>query len=348
MPLTQGQKPIRVAQWATGTVGAFALRAVIDHPGMELVGVRVYSEAKNGKDAGEICGYPATGIKATRSLDAILAAKPDCVVYMPDRTDMDDVCRLLENGVNIVTTRAEFFNPDMMAPELRARIEAACSKGNASIHATGSSPGFITEALPIVLASLSRRLDFLGVDEYANCLEGCSEEMLTELMGFGDTPEAFAQRHNPEHFVFEHSLGLFASAVGLPIERFETTVEPAFCREPTRLHKSTIAAGTIGAMRVAITGFHKGNPLVRFRSNWFVTKNVEPSWNLRNDGWTVSVQGDTPIEMTIDLPMPVEQSMRASARYTAHRPVNAIAAVCAARAGIIPTTALGQVVAQFG
>ena len=342
------QLPIRVVQWATGTVGAFALRGVIQHPELELVGVRVYSAAKEGKDAGDLCGLPATGVIATRDTDALLALKPDCVIYMPERTDLDDVCRLLESGINIVTTRAEFFNPEMMDPALRERVEGACREGAASIHATGSSPGFITEALPIVAMSLARRLDFLAIEEFANCLEGCSEEMLVDLMGFGDTPEAFAQRRTPDHGVFEHSLGLIATAIGMPLERFEYSVEGAVCRSDTKLHKSTIPAGSIGAQRVSITGIHKGKPLMRFRSNWFVTMDVEPAWELRGDGWRFEIEGDTPVNMLIDLPMPIEKDVRASGRYTAHRPVNVIPYVVAAEPGVVPTTKLPQVIARLG
>jgi hypothetical protein len=54
-----------------------------------------------------------------------------------------------------------------MHPTLRERVQAARIKGNTSIHATGSSPGFVTEALPIVLDSLARRLDLLLIDEFA-------------------------------------------------------------------------------------------------------------------------------------------------------------------------------------
>ena len=55
-----------------------------------------------------------------------------------------------------------FFNPAMMEPAMRERVEAACRKGGSSIHCTGSSPGFITEALPLVLTTLQRRLDRRG------------------------------------------------------------------------------------------------------------------------------------------------------------------------------------------
>lgn len=98
--MMQGKR-LRVVQWATGTVGRSAMRAIIEHPDLELVGVKVYSGNKAGLDAGDLCGLPPTGIKATRDIGDILALKPDCVVYMPESTDMDDVCRILECGANI-------------------------------------------------------------------------------------------------------------------------------------------------------------------------------------------------------------------------------------------------------
>ncbi|WP_018505787.1 NAD(P)H-dependent amine dehydrogenase family protein [Parafrankia discariae] len=342
-------RPIRVAQWATGTIGAYAMRAVIEHGDMELVGVRVYSQAKEGKDAGELCGLPPIGVTATRDIEDILTLRPECVLYMPERTEVTDVCRLLENGINIVTTRAEFFNAETMEPALREAVEAACRAGGASIHATGSSPGFITEVLPVCVTSLARRLDFLAIEEFANCLEACSIGMLTQGMHFGDSPEQFAKHDvSARDEVFKNSLSLIASALGLPIDGFEDSAEIALCRHDTKLREVTISAGTVGAQRMSVTGLRNGRPLMRFRSNWFVTMDVEPAWDLRGDGWRLTMEGDTPVDMLIDLPMPIEKDERASGRYTAHRPVNAVPYVVAAPPGIIPTTELPQIMAELG
>lgn len=342
------QEPIRVVQWATGTVGASAMRAVISHPEMELVGVKVYSEAKEGKDAGDLCGLPQTGVKATRDRDAILALKPDCVLYMPESTDIDDVCVLLENGINIATTRADFFYPKKMNPDVRARVEAACEKGRSSIHASGSSPGFITEALPIVLASLARRIDLLVIDEFANCIDGCSEEMLINIMGFGETPEAFSGRQFPERDeVFNHSLSALADALGITLDNFEVTSEFAVTREATRLHRSEIPAGSVGGQRMVVTGFRGGKPVLRFRCNWFVTPDLEPAWDLRPDGWRVTVEGDTPLDISIGFPIPVEERQFTLPNLTAHRPVNSIPYICDARPGILTTGDLPQVLARL-
>ena len=78
---------------------------------------------------------------------------------MPAACNVDEVCALLASGANIVTTRGEFHHPDSMDPASAPHVEAACQAGGSSIHSTGSSPGFISEALPIVLASIQRRLD---------------------------------------------------------------------------------------------------------------------------------------------------------------------------------------------
>ena len=43
---------LKVIQWSTGNVGRYALRAIIDHPELELVGLFVSSETKEGKDPG--------------------------------------------------------------------------------------------------------------------------------------------------------------------------------------------------------------------------------------------------------------------------------------------------------
>lgn len=344
-------RKLRIVQWATGTVGKSAMRAIVGHPGLELVGVRVYSAAKEGVDAGTICDLPQTGVTATRDMAAILSLKPDCVVYMPESTDIDDVCRILAIGANIVTTRADFFNPARMEAQTRQRVEAACREGGSTIHSTGSSPGFITEALPLVLLSLQRELDLLTIEEFANCIDGCSEEMLLGIMGFGEAPEVFGSRNNPDRdAVFADSLAVVADAVGLPLDGIESHDEVAIARSPTLLHTTTIAAGTVGGQRHTVTGLHNGKPVMRFRSNWFVTKDLDPAWDLREDGWRVLVEGDTPLDISIRFPIPDNAAQRQLMlpRLTAHRPVNAIAAVCAARAGIATTASLPQIIPRFG
>ena len=88
----------RVIQWATGVVGSAALRGIIRHPQLELVGVKVYSDDKKGLDAGELVDMDKTGVSAVQDVDAIVALDADCVIYCPMPWDVAEMCRLLESG----------------------------------------------------------------------------------------------------------------------------------------------------------------------------------------------------------------------------------------------------------
>src|SRR5579872_2434127 len=76
----------RVIQWGTGAVGVHALRFIIEHPGLELVGVKCHTTAKHGVDAGEIASSAPTGVTATNSAEELIALDADCVLFMPRDT----------------------------------------------------------------------------------------------------------------------------------------------------------------------------------------------------------------------------------------------------------------------
>src|SRR5205807_10031309 len=101
------------------------------------------------------------------------------------------VWRLLAAGNDVVTPRGEIHDPGTLDPTVRAQVGAACARGGSTIHSTGSSPGFISEAVPIVLTSIQRRLDGLQIDEFADLSQRNSPELLFDLMGFGREPAAF-------------------------------------------------------------------------------------------------------------------------------------------------------------
>jgi len=339
----------RVVQWATGNIGARSLRSVIEHPGLELAGVYVHSDDKAGRDAGDLCGLDATGVLATTDADEIVALGADCVLYMPRALDADDVCRLLAAGTNVVTTRGEFHHPPSMDPELRERIGAACAGGGTSIHSTGSSPGFISEALPLVLTSIQRRLDRLTIDEFADLSQRNSPGLLFEVMGFGRPPAAFDERRLGHGRVsFGPSLRLLADALGAPLDDVQASGEVATATRTVEIAAGTVEAGTVAAQRLTVAGMRDGKALLRFRATWYCTAELDPAFDARPTGWHVTVEGDAPLDVALPFPVPIERMGEMSPGYTAHRAVNAVPVVCAAPPGIRTTVDLPQIVAALG
>ena len=98
----------RVIQWATGAMGKTCLRALIDHPDMELVGLFVYGDEKVGRDAGDIARRPTTGVIATRAIEDIVALDADVVVHCarlapPYGSHDAEILRLLASGKNVIS-----------------------------------------------------------------------------------------------------------------------------------------------------------------------------------------------------------------------------------------------------
>ncbi|NGY03985.1 NAD(P)H-dependent amine dehydrogenase family protein [Solimonas terrae] len=344
-----GDKNCRVVQWATGNIGLRSLRAIIEHPKLSLAGLYVYSDAKAGCDAGELCGLPPVGVRATRSIDDILALKADCVLYMPQTIDVDDLCSLLESGSNVVTTRTEFHHPARLDRAVRERIEAACRRGGTSLHSTGSSPGFITEAMPLVLLSLQRRLDVLRIHEYADCSSRDSPEMIFNIMGFGQAPNPQAEAGRAWYLreEFGPSLRVIAEAVGLSFDSVESSGQVALARKRTTIAAGVVEAGTVAAMRTTVSGMRNGKPLMSFTANWFVSYDIDADWKLRGDGWQVEVEGDCPLDMHLHFTVPEARKAATTPGYTAHRAINAVRYVCAAAPGIRTSVELPQIVTDL-
>lgn len=340
---------LRVVQWATGNIGTRSLRGVVEHPDLELVGLWVHSPDKAGRDAGELCGLDPTGVTATNDIDEIAALGADCVLYMPRALDADEVCTLLASGANVVTTRGEFHHPPSMDPDLRRRVEAACEEGGSSLHSTGSSPGFITEAVPIVLTSIQRRFEGVTIDEYADLSRRPSPDLLFTIMGFGRPPgDLGAGRLDHGKHSFGPSLRLLAESLGLPLDDLEAAGEVAVARTDVEIAAGTIPAGTVAAQRTTVTGLHAGRSVVRFRSNWYCTTDIDEDWDLGATGWRVTVDGDAPLKVEMRFPITLDQMAETTPSYTANRAVNAVPVVCAAAPGIRTSVELPQIIARLG
>jgi len=102
----EGTVTISVVQWTTGNVGKESVKAIVTNPGLELVGCFAWSDSKVGVDVGELVGIDPIGVAATNDVDALFALRPDVVVYNPMWPSLDEMVRILDAGIDIVTTAA--------------------------------------------------------------------------------------------------------------------------------------------------------------------------------------------------------------------------------------------------
>lgn len=331
----------RVAQWGTGNVGMRALAAIIEHPAMDLAALRVFSAEKVGQDAGTLCGKAPLGVPAASDIDAAIAASPDCAVYMPNQANIDDMCALLEAGISIATACVGFNHRDSIPRDDRVRLEDACAKGRSSLYATGSSPGWITELVPLAMLNMQRRLDRYIITDYADMASRESHDMLVNRLGFGTDPASRpvdrplgTATSTPPTF---HAL---ADAIGLSLDDVTTTIEYALASTPVDIAIGRIEAGTIGAIRMAVRGWRGGEEILTRYSLWYVTRDTDPAWEYRDSGWRVQVKGDTSLDIAIGFDVSPEDYPAYSPGRTAHPVINAVPYVCDAPPGILETADL--------
>jgi 2,4-diaminopentanoate dehydrogenase len=134
----------------------------------------------------------------------------------------------------------------------------------------------------------------------------------------------------------------------MPLDDVVATGSVAAARTAADIAAGRIEVGTIAAQRLEVTGMRKGQPRLRFRANWYLTADLEPAWEMRETGWHLLVEGDTPLDIDIRFPVAAEDWAATSPGLTAHRPVNAIPFVCAAAPGIRTTAELPQIIPKLG
>jgi hypothetical protein len=200
-----------------------------------------------------------------------------------------------------------------------------------------------------VLTSIQRRLDHLQIDEFADLSERPSPDLLFEVMGFGKDPADFDERrfaHGAHSF--GPSMRQFADAVGLPLDEVVSTGSVATATRDVEIAAGPIAAGTVAAQRMAVTGLRGGEPLVGFSAHWYCTTGIDADWDLRDTGWRVVVDGDCPLDVELRFAIPLDRMAETAPGYTANRAVNAVPVVCDAAPGIRTTADLPQVIATLG
>ena len=148
---------LKVIQWATGKVGQRAARAIIDHPGLELVGVHAFSPDKVGKDAGELCGTDETGVLATDDVEELLALGADCVSYNPLLPNPDELEREFSRPASMSSRLLASSPARNVMGNLYERLDRAARKGGASIFGAGINPGFMN-LLAVTLTGLCDRV----------------------------------------------------------------------------------------------------------------------------------------------------------------------------------------------
>jgi 2,4-diaminopentanoate dehydrogenase len=340
-------KAYRVIQWGTGYAGIFALKYILNSADLELVGVRCYTREKDGVDAGTIAGVEAVGVRATTNVKELLALKADCVVFMPRdfltdpsaadspaRAWVEELAAILESGANVITPicSGTHWRHLSKGEEFKGRLDAACKKGDTTVHFSGFDPGFTTDALAFMVASVVGDIQQLRTWEIIDVSTYTSIPSLQGL-GFGARPQDLpAAGANAITIGWGGAIHVLAEAFSVTIQRMETSFDCYLAPDSfTTAGGLRIDAGTISAIRWSLTGIVDGRPLIVINHITRAGNDAGPEWpRIGTDGgYRIEIDGYPPFrgDFPMGLPGGTGSTFADAMAMTAARCVNSVETV---------------------
>lgn len=341
----------RVIVMGTGFVGHLAIRAILDHPQLDLVGLWVHDPDKVGRDAGELAREARrTGILATDDIEHLLSLRADCLLSAAAGNGRDDFIvechsRFLAAGTNVVSSSLAGLNHPVSyyRQDLVERLRSAAAAGQSSFLGTGLDPGYSSD-LAINLTQASYYWSSIRIQEnydYSTYLPTQTEEVLRFGLGFGQPMDFEAHLFQPgtlQAIWGGPSVQLIAEALGVTIEGFrerywrhaaDLTYEvPGF---------GTIEQGTQEAFRFEIQGLVDGRPAIVHEHVTRMRKGSAPQWSSGDygEGYYISIEGDPGISAHFGFTGADGDHQYGAIDATAMKMVNAIPALCEARPGVL-------------
>ena len=303
---------LRTVVWGTGNLGRAAVRAVSAHPGLTLDAVLTSTVAKVGRDAGELADVAPLGVALTDDVEAVLAARPDAVVYAasgdlrPDDAAAD-IRRALAAGAVVVTPSLyAMYDPRSAPVELREPLEKACAEGGSALLVSGVDPGWANDVLPVLLSGLAGTLEQVRCQELFDYSTYDQPDAVRGSVGMGGSMDDVPLMVLPgvPTMIWGGQVRLVARALGVELDEVVERVERRPLERDVDNAMGRFDAGTQGGLRFEVAGVAGGRDVVVVEHVTRIAPDVAPDWPSPADGGAgahrVVLEGRPRIEVTVE------------------------------------------------
>ena len=296
---------IRVAVWGTGMMGQGLLGFLLDRPNdIDLMGAIDFDPGKQGKTVGELLGRECS-VSITDDLAAVLADKPDvvCVLTASNLAQISSqVEPAIRAGANVIGIAETLSFPWASDPEWAQRFDALAKEHGVSILGTGINPGFVLDALPIMLSSVCLHVDRIEASR-VNDLSPFGPTVMTS-QGVGTSVEQFeagiADGSIVGHIGFHESIGLIAKAMNWEIDEIKETRAPIVTGVERETPCVKVAAGDVCGCRHVAWGYSKGELKIEL----IHPQQIRPEAEGQETGDYIKLVGEPTITLAIQPEIP--------------------------------------------
>jgi hypothetical protein len=247
--------PIRVVQFGLGPIGQDSVKALLQKPGLELVGGIDIDPQKVGKDIGEICGLEKRlGLAVRGDAGAALADwRPQVAVHTTlsflDRIE-DQLATIIQAGAHVVSSSEELFYPFQRDPAFCQRIDTLAKQHRVAVIGTGVNPGFSMDILPLCLSGVCTEVSKIIATRVVDT--GQRRLPLQKKTGAGLSRQEFEERLAAGRF---GHIGLRESALavmdtlGWPVDEIEESIRPVIAETEMRTEFLTVEPQQVAGLR---------------------------------------------------------------------------------------------------
>jgi hypothetical protein len=260
--------PIRVLHFGLGPIGAGVVRQLADRKGFKIVGAVDIDPAKAGRDLGEVAGV-GRALRVKVSDDArkgIKAAKPDVVVLCTSssmKSVLPQVEAILKLKVPIVSTTEELSYPTKGNMRYARIIHQLAKKAKVAVLSTGVNPGFVMDALPIMLTGVCERIDAIRVDRIQDAR--IRRLPFQQKIGAGLTREQFQKKVDEgtvRHVGLAESVSMIADALGWKLTRITDEIQPKIATETVASEFLAVDPGYVCGIVQDGVGYRDGQAVI--------------------------------------------------------------------------------------
>ena len=260
--------PIKVMHVGLGPIGAAIVRQVAQRKGFRTVGAADIDPAKAGRDLGDVAGVGrALRVKVSADVrKAIKAARPDVVVLCTSSSlkkvlpQMEEILKL---KVPIVSMTEELAYPTKGNMKYARAIHQLAKKSKVAVLGTGVNPGFVMDALPIMLTGVCERVDALRIDRVQDAR--IRRLPFQQKIGAGLTREQFQKKVDDasvRHVGLAESVSMIADALGWKLDRITDEIQPKIATETVASEFLAVDAGFVCGIVQDGIGYRNGTPVI--------------------------------------------------------------------------------------
>jgi 4-hydroxy-tetrahydrodipicolinate reductase len=273
------------------------VRQVAERKGFKIVGAVDIDPAKIGRDLGEIAGV-GRPLRVKVSDDArktIKSAKPDVVVLCTSSSlkgVLPQVEAILKLKLPIVSTTEELAYPTKANMRYARAVHQMARKAKVAVLGTGVNPGFVMDALPIMLTGVCERVDAIRVDRIQDAR--VRRLPFQQKIGAGLTLEAFEARVEAgtvRHVGLAESITMIADALGWTLDRVTDEIAPRIAEKPVSSQFLNVKAGEVCGLIQDGVGYRDGEPVI--------TLHMEAYLGAPESFDAVRIEGTPPLRMKL-------------------------------------------------